>query len=109
MDESIRRIGDNGSWARLSDNAHQSGAFAFAVSRIGGVVLTTATAVRALIIICIVSVYFAAEPETYLEGLRFITPLRYQNVVELCLTSAATQLRWWLLAKFVSMLSPMIR
>jgi predicted PurR-regulated permease PerM len=98
---------DWGRWflERLSDNVRQSGGFAFAMSRIGGVVLTTATAAGALMIICIVSLYLAAEPETYLKGLRFITPSRYQNVVEHCLTSAATQLRWWLMAKCVSMIA----
>lgn len=98
---------DWGQWllARLRENAQQTGGLAFALSRIGGVVLTSVTAVGALVILCIASLYFAAEPETYLKGLRFITPLRYQDIVEHCLTSAATQLRWWLLAKFVSMIA----
>lgn len=97
---------DWGRWllARLSDNAQQNGGFALAISRIGGAVLTSATAIGALVIICMASIYFAAEPETYLKGLRLITPLRYRNVMEHCLARAVTQLRWWLLAKFVSMI-----
>jgi predicted PurR-regulated permease PerM len=98
---------DWGRWliARFSDNVQQNGGFAFAMSRIGGAVLTTASAAGALVIICIASIYFAVEPETYVKGLRLITPLRYRNVVEHCLASAVTQLRWWLLAKFVSMIA----
>lgn len=98
---------DWGQWllARLRENAQQTGGLAFAVSRIGGVVLTSATAIGALVILCIASLYFAAEPEIYLNGLRFITPPRYQGLIERCLTSAATQLRWWLLAKFISMIA----
>lgn len=96
---------DWGQWllTRLRENAQQTSGLTFAASRIGGVLLTGATAVGALMILCIASLYFAAEPETYLKGLRFITPLRYQNMLERCLAGAATQLRWWLLAKFVSM------
>jgi predicted PurR-regulated permease PerM len=97
---------DWGQWLliRISENARQTGGFAFAVSRIGDVVLTTATAIGGLVLLCIASLYFAAEPETYRRGLHFVTPLRYQSLVERCLTSAAVQLRWWLLAKFLSMI-----
>src|SRR5579883_79639 len=98
---------DWGQWflARLKESTQQMGGLAFAVSRIGGMVLTTATAVGALVVLSIASLYFAAEPDTYLKGLRLITPSRYQNAVERCLTSAAVQLRYWLLAKFISMIA----
>ena len=98
---------DWGRWLllRLNDNVQQMSGFAFAMSRIGGAVLTTATAVGALVIISVASIYFASEPETYLKGLRLVTPIRYQKIVGQCLFSAATQLRWWLLAKFVSMVA----
>jgi predicted PurR-regulated permease PerM len=98
---------DWGRWLflRLNDNVQQMSGFAFAMSRIGGAVLTTATAVGTLAIIFIASLYFASEPETYLKGFSLITPLRYRKIVDECLSSAATQLRWWLLAKLVSMIA----
>lgn len=96
-----------GQWLldRVSDNAEQIGGVTFAVARIGGVVLTTATGVAALIIISIATLYFAVEPGIYLKGLRLITPIRYQSTLERCITSVAIQLRWWLLAKVVSMVA----
>lgn len=98
---------DWGGWliVRLRGNAQQAGGFAFAISHIGGVVLTTATAAGALVILCMASLYFAVEPETYLKGLRLITPYRYREIVERCLIRVATLLRWWLLAKLVSMIA----
>lgn len=90
-----------GRWliARVRDNAQQSGGITFAMSRVGGAVLSTASAAAGLVIVGMASLYFAAEPETYLKGSASITPSRHQIVVEQCLASAAKQLRWWLLAK----------
>jgi len=42
------------------------------MSRVGGAVLGTASAAAGLVIVGMASLYFAAEPETYLKGLRFI-------------------------------------
>jgi predicted PurR-regulated permease PerM len=98
---------DWGRWLldRLDDNTQQIGALTFATARIGGVVLTTATGAAALVVICIASVYLSVEPEIYLKGLRLITPSRYRGLVERCVTGAAIQLRWWLLAKLISMVA----
>lgn len=94
-----------GRWliARLHDNAQLNGGITFAMSRVGGALLSTASVAVGFVIVGMASLYLAAEPETYFKGIRFITPSRHQIVVERCLTSAAIQLRWWLLAKFASM------
>lgn len=101
------RATDWGRWllARLGENAHQTSGFTFAISHMGGAVLTTASVVGAFVILSIASLYLAAEPETYLKCVRFITPGIYRKTVERCLTRATMQLRWWLLAKMVSMLA----
>jgi predicted PurR-regulated permease PerM len=98
---------DWGRWliARLGDNAQQAGGLTFAMSRIGGIVLSSATAITGLIIVAIASVYFAAEPDSYLKGLRRLVPRPHRDTVERCLAMATQQLCWWLLAKLVSMIA----
>lgn len=96
---------DWGRWLldRFSDSAQQFGGLTFALSRIGGMVLSSVTAVTGLFVVTIASLYFAAEPESYLNGLRLIVPLAYRANLERALSNAARQLRWWLLAKLISM------
>jgi predicted PurR-regulated permease PerM len=96
-----------GHWlvARFSDSAQQLGGFSFAISRIGGIVLSSATAITGLIIIGMASLYFAAEPKSYINGLRLIVPGSYWPTLERCIASATRQLQWWLLAKLVSMIA----
>lgn len=96
-----------GRWlvTRFNDKTQLNGGFAFAMSRFGGAMLTTATAAAGLLIVLMATIYFVMEPETYLNGVRLITPSRYRRLVREALASAAMQLRWWLLAKFVSMIA----
>jgi predicted PurR-regulated permease PerM len=96
-----------GRWviARFSDNAHHVEGFTFAMSRIGGIVLSGATSITGLVIVAVASFYFAAEPDSYLRGLRLIVPRSYRNSLERCITAATQQMRWWLLAKLVSMIA----
>lgn len=98
---------DWGRWliARFSDNAHQLGGLTFAMSRIGGIVLSGATAITGLVIVVVASIYFAAEPDSYLRGLQRVVPPSYWPNVQRCLTISTQQLRWWLLAKLVSMIA----
>ena len=98
---------DWGQWllTQLKENAQPMAGLAFATSRIGGVVFTSATAIGSLVILCIAGIYFAAEPGLYLQGLRFLVPSPYRNLVEHCLAAAAVQLRWWMLAKCISMIA----
>jgi predicted PurR-regulated permease PerM len=90
--------------AWFNDNAQQPG-IALAMSRIGGIVLSSATAIAGLIIIGMASLYFAAEPDSYLHGLQLVVPRSYWANLERCLKNASRQLRWWLLAKLVSMMA----
>ena len=98
---------DWGQWllTQLKGNGQPMGGLAFATSRIGGVIFTSATAVGSLVILCIAGIYFAAEPGLYLQGLRLLVPSRYRNLIEHCLAAAAMQLRWWMLAKCISMIA----
>jgi predicted PurR-regulated permease PerM len=60
------------------------------MSHIGGIVLGGATAITGLIIISMASLYFAAEPDSYLQGLRRVVPRSYWLSLERCLTSATS-------------------
>ena len=96
-----------GRWllARFSDHAQQPGGLGFAMSRIGGIVLSSATAITGLVIVSMASLYFAAEPDSYLRGLERLVPHSCWARFELCLKRATQQLRSWLLAKLVSMIA----
>jgi len=96
-----------GSWlfAHFGDNGQQASGIVFALSRIGGILVTSVAVVTGAVLIGMASLYFAAEPQSYLKGIRLFTPSRYYDQVERGLTAAATQLRWWLLAKLVSMVA----
>jgi predicted PurR-regulated permease PerM len=96
-----------GRWlfAHFSDGGQQAGGIAFALSRIGGILLSSAAIVTGAVLIGMASIYFAAEPESYLRGLRLLTPPRYHDTLERGLTGAASQLRRWLLAKLLSMIA----
>lgn len=97
---------DWGRWlVGLNANAQQLGGLSFALSHIGGIVLSSATAITGLIVVGMASLYFAAEPETYLKKLQLIVPYSCWPKLECCLISATQQLRWWLLAKLVSMIA----
>jgi predicted PurR-regulated permease PerM len=76
----------------------------FALGRIGGALVTTATVFVGLFVVASVSLYVAAEPEVYLLGLHRLTPVAYRTKLNLCLTSATQMLRSWLIAKALSML-----
>ncbi len=96
---------NRGRWllARFSGDVQQLGGFSFAMTRIGGIVLSSATALTGLVIVGVASLYFAAEPDLYLKGLRLVIPLPYRSTFDRCLASATRMLRSWLLAKAVSM------
>ncbi len=98
------------SWGRwllsqFADQAQRPDGLAFAVTRLGGIVITTASTIVGLFIIVAVSLYVAAEPSVYSRGLRLITPAVYRLKVDRCLASAIQMLRSWLVAKAISMLT----
>ena len=75
----------------------------YALTRIGGIVVSTATVLGGLILVGFLASYLAAEPELYLSGLRRVTPARYRSIVSACASHAAHSIRWWLLSKLLSM------
>lgn len=80
-----------------------SGGLSYALTRIGGAVITTASVLVGLFVVASVSLYVAAEPDLYLRGLHRLTPEAYRMKVNACLGSATQMLRSWLVAKAVSM------
>ncbi len=96
-----------GRWllSRYGDPRQFSEGLAFALQRIGGVVITTVSTVVGLFVIAAVSLYVAAEPLTYLRGIYQITPAAYRHMLELCMAGATQMLRSWLIAKGISMIT----
>jgi predicted PurR-regulated permease PerM len=94
-----------GKWLlRQSPDSEQiSNGFSFALTRIGGIVLSSATIIAGLVIVFSLSIYFAAEPEMYYNGLRRIVPEEYRDQLDACAASVAEILRSWLVAKLISM------
>jgi predicted PurR-regulated permease PerM len=89
---------------RQSPGSEQlSDGFSFAITRIGGIVVSSATVLAGLVIVLSLSIYFSAEPNMYYNGLRRITPEGYRERLDACAASVAQILRWWVLAKLISM------
>lgn len=94
-----------GQWLlRQSPGSEQlSDGFSFAITRIGGIVVSSATILAGLVIVLSLSIYFAAEPGLYYNGLRRVVPEQYRDKLDACAASVAQILRWWVLAKLISM------
>lgn len=94
-----------GQWLlRQSPDPEQvSNGFSFALTRIGGIVVSSATILAGLVIVFSLSIYFAAEPEMYYNGIRRLFPEDYRDKVDACSASVAEILRSWVLAKLISM------
>jgi predicted PurR-regulated permease PerM len=94
-----------GQWLlRQSPGSEQvSSGFSFALTRIGGIVLSSATILAGLVIVFSLSIYFSAEPGLYYNGIRRAVPEDYRGRLDACAASVAQILRWWVLAKLISM------
>lgn len=94
-----------GQWLmKQSPGAEQvSSGFSFAITRIGGIVVSSATILAGLIIVFSLSVYFSSEPGMYYNGIRRLVPEDYRKILDDCCASVAQILRWWVLAKLISM------
>ena len=94
-----------GQWLlRQSPGSSQlSDGFSFAITRIGGIVVSSVTILIGLFIVFSLSVYFSAEPGMYYNGLRRAVPEDYREKLDACAASVAQILRWWVLAKLLSM------
>jgi predicted PurR-regulated permease PerM len=79
--------------------------FSYALTGIGGIVLTSASLVAGLVIVAFLGLYLAAEPAVYFSGIRRAAPRRYRATLDACAVSAVRNLRWWLLAQTLSMVA----
>jgi len=96
-----------GRWllAQWSGYSPMADSFSYALTRIGGVVLSTASLLAGLVIVGILGLYLAAEPDVYFSGIRRTVPVRYRATFSTCAVSAVRNLRWWLLAQMLSMVA----
>jgi predicted PurR-regulated permease PerM len=94
-----------GQWLlRQSPGSSQiSDGFSFAITRIGGIVVSSATILAGLVIVFSLSIYFSAEPGMYYNGLRRVVPEEHREKLDACAASVAQILRWWVLTKLLSM------
>jgi predicted PurR-regulated permease PerM len=94
-----------GRWilAKTTDATQSSRWLSYAAAGIGGAMATTVTTVACLLLVFLASIYLAAEPEFYMRGIRRILPPTHLAKFEACLDGAVHTLRFWLLARLVSM------
>ena len=99
------RVGDAGCLHNGPAIPNYPDNFTYAFTRIGGIVFSTANLLAGLVIVVFLSIYLAAEPQVYFSGIRRATARRYRATLDACAASAVRNLRWWLLAQFLSMAS----
>ena len=94
-----------GQWLlRQSPGSEQvANGFSFALTRIGGIVVSSATIFAGLVIVLSLSIYFSAEPEMYYNGVRRLVPEENRETFDACTGAVAQILRSWLVAKLISM------
>ena len=96
-----------GQWilANVADATQWSRWLPFAASGLRGAMTAIASSVASMLLIVLASVYLAAEPQFYLNGVRRILPAESLSAVESCLAGAIRTLRYWLLSRLVSMIA----
>ena len=75
----------------------------FTLTRIGGIMLSTATVLSGIVLVGFIGLYLAAEPEIYFSYLQRATPRAYRATLNACAVSAVRNLRWWVLSQMLSM------
>jgi predicted PurR-regulated permease PerM len=73
------------------------------VNQATNVLLTTTSALAALLIILFVGLYVAAQPSLYHRGLRRLVPVARRTRADEVLFEVTSVLRWWLIGKIASM------
>jgi predicted PurR-regulated permease PerM len=73
------------------------------VDQATGVLLTTISALAAILIILFVGLYVAAQPSLYQRGLRRLVPVAGRHRADAVLFEVTSVLRWWLIGKILSM------
>lgn len=94
-----------GRWllVQWSGYSQLSSSVSSAITRIGGIVLSTATVVSGLVLIGVLGLYLAAEPEVYFAYIQRAAPLAYRTKLNACAEAAVRNLRWWVLSQMLSM------
>lgn len=72
--------------------------------RIGGFFSTTIGAVTKILIVILLAIYLATEPQTYIKGFVKLFPRNKRKRVREVIGEIGTTLRWWLVGRFVDML-----
>lgn len=73
------------------------------VTRATGAVTTTGSALAALLVLVVVGLYVAAQPELYRRGILRLVPVHGRDRADEVLGEVAQVLRWWLLGTMLSM------
>jgi predicted PurR-regulated permease PerM len=96
-----------GRWAlaHWTTYSQLSSSISYALTSVGGMVLSAASLLVGLFIIGFLSLYLAAEPKVYFSGLRRMTPLRYRTTLDTCATCVVHILRAWIFAQMMSMVA----
>jgi predicted PurR-regulated permease PerM len=96
-----------GRWvlSQWSDYSQLSSSISYAVTQVGGIVLSTASLIAGLVIIAFLGVYLAAEPEVYFSGLRRMIPQSSRATLDACTLRAVHMIRSWLFAQMLSMVA----
>ncbi len=94
-----------GRWviAQSTDADKLSRGILFAAVRLGGAMTAVASSLAGLLLILFTTMYLSAEPEFYRTGLRRIIPADSWEVFEASMNGAIQNVRFWLLAKLISM------
>ncbi|CAN5163629.1 AI-2E family transporter [soil metagenome] len=74
------------------------------LSSVGGFFSTTAGAVANFLIVILVAIYLATEPQTYIHGFVKLFPIERRTRVREILAETGDTLSWWLIGKMGSML-----
>ncbi len=94
-----------GRWllAQIEDSEQMARGASFAISGIRGAMYVTGATIAAIMLVTISSLYFGAEPDFYLRGIRRIVPEGNRPTFEACLESVTKTVRAWLVARLLSM------
>lgn len=92
QDQQQKQQPQGGLTAQMTTALRDAAPFQFAVSTLGGIV-----------IVLFIALYTAAEPTLYREGILHLVPHRHRHRAEEYLTTLATTLRQWLVARLMAM------
>lgn len=94
-----------GHWllAQWSGYSQLSSSVSSALTRIGGIVLSTATVLSGLVLVGFLGLYLAAEPEVYFAYVQRVTPSAYRSRLNTCAAAAVRNIRWWVFSQMLSM------